>query len=385
MADKNIITDPRTVTALNGIHRTSLSDFLKVDEDDESNTTTKTDDADTVPNVQTDSEGATEETSDGDAEESNGDTSKEGEPVFDFKGEKVPLKDLLNSYETRQEISRRFDEVGKKELRLKQDTEKNKREREELDAINEAFEEMKEQVLAGNSLAALQIAMRMATAAGGEPKEDGLKDLIDQATKIAENFNSMSEEEQKVFLKSEELSLKEKRMLRAEAKAAKQKAAAELETYYNNFLETNKITDADMESALQDLVKFPQFKEELEKKDERGKIQYVGTWMLGKRINATVERGISKVDPELAKNNDFRLALLDFVDPRCTEDDVADIVRNYLNPSQNGSAKVESEASKKDVAPKKSTTPDRAPTEKPKAEKANVPITSFKDLINKYS
>jgi len=228
---------------------------------------------------------------------------------------------------------------------------------------------MKEQVLAGNSLAALQIAMRMATAAGGEPKEDGLKDLIDQATKIAENFNSMTEEEQKVFLKSEELSLKEKRILRAEAKAAKQKAAAELETYYNNFLETNKITDEEMEATLQDLVKIPEHVEKLKTKDERGKIQYVGTWMLGKRINATVERGISKVDPELAKNNEFRLALLDFVDPRCTEDDVADIVRNYLNPSQNGSAKVESEASKKDVAPKKSTTPDRAPTEKPKAEK----------------
>lgn len=359
--------------------KTSLSDFInkaspaeeKETEDASTNEETTEDTVISDSNVddtKSDSEGST---SDG---------ASIDEQTFEVKGNKVPLKDLINAFETREEISRRFAEVGHKEKKIIADKERAKKEREELDFINEKFEEMHELVLQGNPLAALQIALNMNPKESSQPK--AMKELIEQAVTIAENYQAMDEDERKLFLDKEELSVKERNIKRKEEKQARESAEEELKTYYNQVLDSNKVTDPEIELAMEDINKLPKFKEEFEKKtDPKERIQYATSWVLGKRINNTILEGINLVDKELAKDDTFRLALLDHISPQSTKEDVAAIVREYKKPSS-VSAKSESEALTKDVT--KVTTPNKAPAGKPKVEDKK-PITSWADLVAKHS
>lgn len=383
MSDK---PDFRTVAATSEAVRTSLSDFISkssgdVDPPDADSTdsTEETTDDDTVEDTESGIQVPTEDGEEVQEEEA----TEEDTTEFEVKGQKVPLKDLLNSYETRQEISRRFDEVGKKEKRLQTLEERNRKERAELDFINEKFEEMREQVLAGNPLAAMQIAMALGMQEGDADNEQTLEKLVKQAINVADNFHAMTEEEQKIFLKNEELAHKQRKLDRAEKRQKALSEEAKLKQYYDSVLEVNKLTDTELDGAYEDIQQHEDLRTKLEKLDRKGRIDYCASWVLGKRLNTTIVEGISKVDKKLASDDKFRLALLDVIDPRCTVDDVAAIVKQYLGTS-NGSAKVESEASTQGVVPKKPTTPNRAPTEKPKAEKDKVPVRSWADIIAKH-
>ena len=361
--------------------KTSLFDFISkaessVTEETASETSTDTETTDGEESVSTDSVESTDDSTESTA---TGDGSNE--QVFEIKGTKVPLKDLLNAFETREEISKRFNEVGKKEAKLKADFERAKKEREELDFINEKFEEMQELVTQGNPMAALQIAVNMSSRDTSQPK--ALSELIQQAVTIAENFQNMSEEEQKIFLDKEELSVKERNLARKEKRQKELDDQTALKSFYDETLSANNVTDAEIEAAVEDINKLPQFRKLLEEKsDPKDRITYTTSWVLGQRLNNTVFEGIKKIDPKLAQDNNFRLALLDHVDPRCTIDDVAAIVREYKKPTSNDSANG-SEASTKDVAPKKTTTPNRAPTEK-KAEN-NKPVLTWAEMVAKHS
>lgn len=377
------------ISADNVVHapvRTSLSEFMAKtsapaeESNDEGENTDEISTNDETTETE-DSSPSVLEKSDSD-EATNPDGTIDDAQVFEVKGAKVPLKDLINAFETREEISRRFGEIGKREQKIQADRERAKKEREELDFINEKFEEMHELVLQGNPMQALQIALSMNPKDSSQPK--AMKELIEQAVTIAENFQNMTEEEQKLFLEKEELTVKERNLKRKEDKANAQKAEEELKTYYNQVLDSNKVTDPEIEAAIEDINKLPQFKEQFEKKtDPKERIQYATSWVLGKRINNTILEGIKSVDENLAKDDNFRLALLDHVDPKSTKEDVAAIVREYKKPSQ-VSAKSESAASTKDVEPKKTTTPNRAPSGKPKVEDKK-PITNWADLVAKHS
>ena len=361
--------------------KTSLSDFINkaspVEETTEETTDETSTDAETTETEETTSEESTSESTESSSVE---DGESSSEQVFEVKGNKVPLKDLINAFETREEISRRFAEVGHKEKKIIADRERAKKEREELDFINEKFEEMHELVLQGNPLAALQIALNMNPKESSQPK--AMKELIEQAVTIAENYQAMDEEERKLFLNKEELSVKERNIKRKEERQAREAAEEELKTYYNAVLDSNKVTDPEIELAIEDINKLPKFKEEFEKKtDPKERIQYATSWVLGKRINNTILEGINLVDKELAKDDTFRLALLDHISPQSTKEDVAAIVREYKKPSV-VSARSESGALTKDVT--KVTTPNKAPTGKPKVENKK-PITSWADLVAKHS
>ncbi len=361
--------------------KTSLSDFINkasIEEVVEETIDETSDDAET-----TESEDASDsvlDDSESKSEESDAVGTEADEQVFEVKGNKVPLKDLINAFETREEISRRFAEVGHKEKKIIADKERAKKEREELDFINEKFEEMHELVLQGNPLAALQIALNMNPKESSQPK--AMKELIEQAVTIAENYQAMDEDERKLFLDKEELSVRERNLKRTEDRKKIQEAEEELKTYYNSVLDSNKVTDPEIELAMEDINKLPKFKEEFEKKtDPKERIQYATSWVLGKRINNTILEGINLVDKELAKDDTFRLALLDHISPQSTKEDVAAIVREYKKPSV-VSAKSESGALTKDVT--KVTTPNKAPTGKPKVENKK-PITNWADLVAKHS
>lgn len=364
--------------------RTSLMDFMAKSTPQEETTTEVTtdetsDDTEVTNSEEAVSDDSVESTESTEEAVDAGDGSNE--QVFEVKGTKVPLKDLLNAFETREEISRRFNEVGKKEAKIKADLDKARKEREELDFINEKFEEMHELVLQGNPMAALQIALNMNPKESSQPK--AMKDLIEQAITIAENFQSMSEDEQKVFLEKEELSVKERNLARKEKAQKAKEEAEQLQAYYNTILNDNGITDPEVEKAVDTINSLPQFKAELDKKtDPRERIQYCTSWVLGQRLNKTIEDGISKIDPKLAQDRDFRLALLDLVDPKSTVDDVAAIVKEFTKATSKDSANG-SAASTQGVT-KKVTTPNRAPTVKPKAEN-NKPILSWDDLVAKHS
>lgn len=362
--------DYRTVLASASAQKTSLTDFLT--------TSTESDDG-----GETDSTIDTDRLVDQGSEEDSGDVATSEEQVFEVKGKQVPLKDLLNAFETREEISRRFSEVGAREKKIEAAREKARKEREELDYINEKFEEMQEQVIAGNPLAALQIAISMAPTTDGSTRT--MEELVKQAIQIADNFHSMTEEEQAIFLKKEDLARKERALEKKQKKQNAQDAEQELKTFYDNFLDSNKLTDAELDAAHDDIMNNPHFRAELEKKtDPKEKISYCGSWVLGKRLNKTIEEGVARVDPVLAKDNDFRIALLDIIDPRCTIEDIELIVRNYKKTISNGSANGSSAASTQSVEPKKPTTSNRAPTEKPRAEKNNVPVRSWADILAKH-
>lgn len=387
MVENNIV---RGDSVLHAPVKTSLTDFIaKVSETKTDTPTTEeeTTDETSTDTETTDGEGDTsdsvlEDTEAGDTDADASGTEPDGQ-VFEVKGTKVPLKDLLNAYETREEISKRFNEVGKKEQKLQAEKERSKKEREELDFINEKFEEMHELVLQGNPMQALQIALSMNPKDSSQPK--AMKELIEQAVTIAENFQNMTEEEQKLFLEKEELTVKERNLKRKEDKQKALEAEKELKTFYDTTLEANKISDSEVELAVEDINKYPQFKEVLEKKtDLKERITYVTSWVLGQRLNKTILEGIKKVDVKLSEDNNFRLALLEHVDPRCTVEDVEAIVREYKKPASKDSATSESGASKQDVASKKTTTPNRAPTGKPKVEDKK-PITKWADIVAKHS
>lgn len=387
MTEQNGHVDIRTVMALTPSSKTSLVDFLskpepvedtstEVETDDTSNDETVTDDTatDTVESESSDNVGSTE----------TAENVEVSQPTVEYevKGKKVPLKDLLNSFETREEISKRFDEVGKSEQKIKQESERLKKERDEIRYINEKFEEMHELVTAGNPLGALQIAMTMAIKDNEAPPE-GLKDLIQQAINIADNFHGMTEDEQNLFLEKEEMAHRERKLTRKEKKQKELDDAADLRQFYTDNLEVNKVTEPEIDDAFTAIQSNSEHKKVFDEKDQKGKISYCTSYVLGNRLTKTITDGITKIDPELAKDTNFHLAILEHVDARCTVDDVAHIVKTYVDQVK-GSAKAP-EASQKDVAPPKPTTPTRAPTEKPKAEKANTVPRTWAEMVAKHS
>lgn len=385
--------DPRTLDALNGHKTTSLVDFISnMDKGDSTDEQSISDDnnggTDANPSVSElfKEEESVEETSQDSTSEGESKDKQEDEQEFEVKDKKVKLKDLLNSYETREEISRRFNEVGIKEKKIKEREEIAKKQFEELRFINEKFDEMREQIVVHkNPLAALQIAATMQLD-GKEPSAENnlmMKELIDQANQMSENWHNMSEDEREVFLKKQAIEDRERKLSRIEKKKEAEQKELEIKGYFDNVLDQFKLTDAEMDAAYDDIVQLPKFKEQLDAKDEKGKIKYCAEWVLGKRIRNTVTEGIAKAKPGSEKDNDFVLAVLDVVDANCTVDTVAQIVRDALKLSGQNSAK-EAEASKKDVVAK-TTTPNRVPTEKPKAGKEDTPVLSYKDLIAKYS
>lgn len=389
MADTK--ADIRTIQAVTPVAKTSLVDFLSVGNTNGNHAST------TEPGIVSGNAETSESDTSGSRTKDDGDatisasemgdasTTVPGEDTYyEVKGKKVTVKDLLNAFETREEISRRFDAVGKQEQRNQAEREKIKKEKEEIAFINEKFEEMREQVLAGNSLGALQIAATMA-AAGAESTDSGIEALIKQAVTISENFANMTEEEQQLFLKKEKLAHQERTITKKEAKQKEKEEEEALRTYYNDILVANNVNEVELDEAFNDIQRLPEYKAALDKMERKERISYCVSWTLGKRINKTIEEGIKKVSPALAADQTFRLALLDHVDPKCTVDDVASITKAFLEGQSKDSAKGESAASTQGVAPTKPTTPNRAPTEKPAAEKRDVPITSWKDMIAKHS
>lgn len=310
----------------------------------------------------------------------------ESDQVFDVKGQKVPLKDLLNAFETREQISRRFDEIGKREQKLKAAQEDIKKAQDELAFINLKFAEMQGEIKKGNPLNALSIALTMANAGEGSANPEVI-DLIKQAQTIAENFAAMDEDEQKVFIEKQQLERREQALKRQEERTKAKEEELALSGYYNNLLDEHKVTDAELDVAYEDIQKLDKYREELDKKSSaKEKINYCLSWVLGKRWNSMIGDAIESVDPKLAKDTNFRLALIEDLDPNCTKDDVVKIVKDYVQQnSTEDSAKVESGASTQSVESKPSTTSDRAPTEKTTAEKQTAPITDFKQIIAKYS
>lgn len=367
--------DIRTISAVNGAAKTSLSAFLTeaTTEDTTNDEAVTTEDVDSLV-----TDDAASETTD----DATDDADKSTEPEFDVKGRKVPLKDLLNAFETREEISRRFDDIGKREQKIKAQLDKAKKEREELDFINEKFEEMREQVLAGNPLAAMQIAVTLGAKEGEDPA-GSLEALIKQSIKLADNFHSMSPEQQDAFLAKEKLSQKERILAKRELKQKAKDEELELKQFYETVLSEYKVTDDELDVVHSEIISNEKIREEFEKKDAKGKISQCVSYVLGKRLNNTLSEGIKAVAPELVGDQTFRLALLDVVDPRCTVNDVEQIVRTYLKST--GKSATEAGASTQSVAPKKPTTSNRAPTEKPKAEGMGKPVTSWKDILAKHS
>lgn len=384
------IKDIRTIEAVTDQPRTSLSAFMETinatDTTESSDDTTTDDTTDDNTDTGTNSDNVPVTVEDGETTETEpSEEADETEEIIEVKGKKVTKKDLINAYETREEISRRFGEIGTKEKRLEAREEKLRKEKEEIDFINEKFEEMREQVLEGNPLAAMQVALALGAKDGDTESKNTLEELIKQSIQIAENFHSMSEDEQKLFLKEEAIKQRERKIARQSAKQKALEEEQQLARYYTNLLDTHKMTDAELDIAFEDIQKQDKLREHLDKLDKKGKIDYCASWVLGKRLNRTIEEGIKKVDPKLASDNTFRLALLDVVDLNYTVDDIVAVVRQYKGESSNGSANGTSEASTQSAAPKKSATSNRAPTEKPKAEDKSQPILSWSDIIAKHS
>lgn len=366
--------DPRVITALNGTPKTTLTSFVeKISVEDKSDTPAKT----VEPEVKIREE-VTEEVKQPEAEQ---------ETLYEVQGKKVPLKELLDNFETRENIHRRFTEADVKEKKLQAREEAIRKERDELAVINEKFDEMQKAVLDGNPLEALQIAMLMAQQGSDSPDNNAvLKSLVEQAVKLADTYHEMDDDARQVFFDKETVARKEKELKKKEAKLETDNKNKQLETHYNKVLDLHKIQDSELDAAYEDIQKLPKFKEELDKRDQLDKINYCASWVLGKRLRSNVEQGIKSLTPGQETDSDLVLALIEVVEPNCTIDDVKEVYKNYLKIASGKSVEDETEAPKKDAAPK-AATPDRTPTEQPKAEKEEKPvvITSWKDLVAKHS
>jgi hypothetical protein len=381
-----IVKDIRVSGAVNTPVKTSLTEFMSKAESNEStdsmgtegNESTSTDDTNVVTG-EVDSQPETSDT--GESSEGTEKPTSEGteDQSFEVKGQKILLKDLLNTYETRQEISRRFDDIGKREQKLRQQADLNKKERDELDFINEKFAEMHELVAAGQPIAALQIALALKPNSAADTPT--LEKLIQQAVEIADNFHNMSDDEKKLFLEKEQFQVEKRKVERESKKIAKTREEIEVKAHYETVLDQLKVTDEELDTAHSDIQNIPKYAEHLGKLGPKERINYCAQWVLGQRLNSTIKTGIAQVDPSLAENQKFRLAILEVIDPRCTVDDVAAVVRAYNGTTEN-SAKVT--AASTQGVDSKPTTPNRAPTKKPEAEKS-TPVLSYADIIKKYS
>lgn len=374
--------------------KTSLSDYMErienPDTDETSTDESNTDDS--TENTDDDSTSDSDSAGDSKSEDSSAVLNPEDyfadsdgkfkipkDAKFKVGEAEVSAKDLFNAFETREQISRRFADVGNKEKRLAKDREEIEKEKAEFRFINQKFKEMAEEVQNGNTIGAMQIALSM------QPDADAttVEGLINKSIELAAKFESMSEGEQKAFIKTQELDQQSRDLKRKQKALDDAEENKNIRAHYDNVLNAHQITEDELASAFDDIQKMPKFAEELAEQDKLGRINYCATWLLGKRFRSRVQEGISRVDAKDATDQTLVLALIEILDPNCTVEDAAEVYSIYkgrnLPPSANGNA-----AASKSVD--KSTTSDAAPTEKPKAkEKKTAPVLKFSDLIAKYS
>lgn len=311
-----------------------------------------------------------------------GETKLHQEAKFKVGEAFIPAKDIFNSYVTREEISRRFNEVGKREQRTKADMEYIKTQRKELKFINDKFEEMADLVRQGNTLGALQVALSMSDNAD----KDTLEGLVKKSIEIAENFHNMSTEEQKVFLEKEGVALRERKVARKEKADKDAEALAQVTQYYDGVLAQYSIIEDEMDQAFTKIQADEKRKAVLEDPDPYKRINACVAEVVGQRFTHVMDEGIRLAAPEMVTDSKLRLALIDLLDPRYTADDVADVVAAYAGKDHRKNSAKAAVASTKDVAT--ATTPHRAPTkpaEKKESEPASTYAGDFEALIRKYS
>lgn len=391
------MTDSNTAS-VGGVHKTSLAEFMATTQPAETESGA-TDPVATVETTNGDSNGV--QTQEGSGEKSQESESQKGQEVtdqwfvgvdetgevkltptakFKVKDQEVSAKDIFNAYETRQEISRRFGDLGLREKRAAQREAELAQAAEEQAYIDQQFQEIAARAAEGDALGALQMALAMA----GTENDQALAALVKKSVEIADQLGTMSEEEQTLLLQRQALAFKERQIKAQEKKVTSDVQRHKVQAHFNGIAEKYGISEEEWAAAYNDLGQTEQGKAKLNDKDHFNRVNSVASWVLGSRLRGTVREGIRKAAPHLVDDQKFNLALISIIEPNYGIDDVAEVVKAYLGESK-VSAKDDSVASKKDVAPK-ATTPQKAPTKKPEAEKKDEePVLTWEDMIRKHS
>lgn len=382
-SDKSFIT-----AVVPNKHKTSLSEFLNIEtsgatngngtqakQEIQTDTDDETSSSGSEPTKYVDNPAPRKEPS----KEDEGDVSRSGavieslEAKVKHNGKEYTVKELINSYETREQIGKRFSEVGSKEARLAEKEKAIKEQEAEIAAINEKWQEMGELVREGKTLQALQILHAMRP----ENSELDFEDIMAKSMEMVNELNEMSEEEQKNYWAKQKLEMNERAVAKREKKIKATEERTQLENYYNGLLREHNLTDEELDKHLDTISSMPGLKEKYDKFTPAQKIDYCVSYALGQRYLGNINKALESVDSALLENHDLRLALIDNCDPKYTIEDIAECVKAWQIAKQN-SANGTSTAQRNgtDANNDTVTTSEKAPDETPgEAEKANKPMT----------
>lgn len=304
----------------------------------------------------------------------------EGEGLIEFSA-----KDLFNAFATRKRIDREFSKLDREKKQFERERnltaaekEQIKREKAELQFINNGLSLMVDRINEKDVIGALEVASQMARR--GEYSEAQVQELMQESVKLAEKIQNMTPEEEELFWKERSLTRKEREIKAREAKEAEAQGYSQLDEYVNTAKSRFKISDDELTAAYNELQRFDALLEEngqtpkLKGKNGFQVTDLCANWVLGAKFKGRVESAVSAISPDKAKDQKLIAELINLVDPKWSDSDISDIVRGYLEDEVKPTSK------DSEVAAKPAATP-RAPSE---VEKKQGAVLSYRDLMKLY-
>lgn len=289
------------------------------------------------------------------------------------------IKDAANSFKTSKRIEKEFSRLDQERQSVKKEKEEIAKAQKDLAYIDYNLRLVQKYAQEGNIPAAAQVILAMG--AGGN--NAATRELIKKAEEYALSLAEMSDEQKEVLYSKHEIELEKERLARERGEVDQTKARTELKTYVDKIKDHFKISDDELNQALETQQKLGKTLPE----DAKEIATVCANWVLAGRRVDTISSAIKRVDSTRATDSQLIEAIAELCEPDWGEDDIADVVKGYLG-KVNGSAKATVQEVTKEV-PDAATTPKQSPaqTQVSNAEKdsGGKPILRYEDLIEKYN
>lgn len=289
------------------------------------------------------------------------------------------LKDAANSFKTSKRIEKEFTRLDQERQGLRREKEEIAKAQKDLAYIDYNLRLVQKYAQEGNIPAAAQVILAMG--AGGN--NAATRELIKKAEEFSLSLSEMSDEQKEILFSKHEIELEKERLARERGEIDQTTVRTELKTYVDKIKDHYKISDDELNQALETQQKMGKTMPE----DAKEIATLCANWVLAGRRYDTISSAIKRVDSTKATDPKLIEAISELCEPEWGEDDIADVVKGYLG-SVNGSAKATVQEVTKEV-PNAATTPKKSPaqTQVSNAEKdsGGKPILRYEDLIEKYN
>lgn len=322
----------------------------------------------------------------------NGDTELEIPEGAKFKvadkdGKEIEftVKEAVNSFKTSRQIDRDLSRLDLERKALTTDKEFVKKAREDIEIIDKNINLIAQEAKKGNIMGVTQIVLNMA---GGNNSEI-VKQLVQQAEELTEQFAGMTPEERAAHIDRQQLLLERNALLAEKSQMTEKETRQDLKNFVHNIKDTYQMTDEDLARAFTKLEsrnhRFPEEAKDVAKD--------CANWVLAERQFDKIVSAIESVSPARKEDTALIDAIANLVETDFTQQDIADIVSGYLGTKvsassttrQNSNKEVSVAANQNGVASKQKANPQRANGVANAGKSGGKsPILSYKDIIAKY-